>query len=66
MLAEQEMWVLSLGQDDPLEEQMAPTPLFIVIIKQTKKSRRNTEIWCQLKTEKKKNSGFNKPIQKQI
>ena len=23
------MWVLSLGQDDPLEEQMAPTPLFL-------------------------------------
>ena len=23
------MWVLSLGQDDPLEKQMAPTPLFL-------------------------------------
>ena len=25
----QEMWVVSLGQEDPLEEEMAPTPVFL-------------------------------------
>ena len=25
----QEMWVQSLGQADPLEKQMAPTPVFL-------------------------------------
>ena len=27
--AKQEMWVLSLGQEDPLEKEMAPTPVFL-------------------------------------
>ena len=25
----QEIWVRSLGQEDPLEEEMAPTPVFL-------------------------------------
>ena len=25
----QEIWVQSLGQEDPLEEEMAPTPVFL-------------------------------------
>ena len=27
--AMQEMWVPSLGQEDPLEKEMAPTPVFL-------------------------------------
>ena len=27
--AMQEIWVLSLGQEDPLEEEMEPTPVFL-------------------------------------